>query len=66
MYGHKTALCSLHEGNATAAIVDFAKSHMRLEEYDALIKALQEQKEAEEKAYKDAEEALGDLDDHPF
>jgi len=64
--GHKAALCARHNNDAVAAVVNFAASHVSLGEYEALILALTKQKELEEKAYKEAEEALGDLDDHPF
>jgi hypothetical protein len=53
--------CSDHKYRKT-----ICKHHVSLEGYEALILALTEQKELEEKAHKEAEEALGDLDDHPF
>lgn len=64
--GHKAALCAKHNNDAVATLTDFAMSHVDLEKVGDLIAALQKEKEAEEKARKEAEEALGDLDDHPF
>lgn len=64
---HKTGLCEANgQQGAMHAIIDFADTHIPLGEYDGLIAMLMAQKEAEQQRYKESEEALGDLDDHPF
>jgi len=61
--GHRIGLC-VACGSSMQAIVDFAKESVSLQDYDVLIKLLQEQKEAALKLQQ--ENSLGDLDDHPF
>jgi len=64
--GYKTALSTIY-GNSTQAILEFAKSHISLGEYDMLLTLLTQEKEATEKAFKEQDfDSLGDLDDHPF
>lgn len=59
--GYKTALCTLN-GNATLAIMDFVKSHIRLDETDELIKLINQNKEKAEHIRKENKDFLGYID----
>lgn len=66
MLGHKTALCAQFD-SSLEAVKDFAQSHIDLSEIDALIDALQQQKQAMLKAHEDTQKWIDEnLDDHPF
>lgn len=62
---HKTSLCTV-SGSSLEAIKDFATTHIKLDEIDALIDALHQQKQTMLKEQQEQAEELGDLDGHPF
>jgi hypothetical protein len=61
--GFQAALCVIN-GDAVKAIHTFTESHLALEEYDTLFTLMEQTKEETEKLC--SEDALGDLDEHPF
>ncbi len=59
--GYKTALCTLN-GSATLAIMDFVKSHIKLDDTDELIRLINQNKEKSEHIRKENNDFLGYID----